>query len=74
MQGQTLESCLVQLVELKPPHVNERSAPGERDDAENDGGDDGEDDEEGGAFPLNGSKLSRSMGTYTLFLETLECA
>lgn len=59
MQEQTLESCLVQLVELKPPHVNERSAPRERDDAENGGGDDGEDDEEGGAFPLNGSKLSR---------------
>lgn len=60
MQEQTLESCLVQLVELKPPRVNERSAPGERDDAENGGsGDDGEDDEEGGAFPLNGSKLSR---------------
>lgn len=49
----------MQLVELKPPRVNERSAPGERDDAENGGGDDGEDDEEGGAFPLNGSKLSR---------------
>lgn len=49
----------MQLVELKPPRVNERSAPGERDDAENGGSDDGEDDEEGGAFPLNGSKLSR---------------
>jgi len=58
VQEQTLESCLVQLVELKPPRVNERSAE-ERDDAENGGGDDGEDDEEGGAFPLNGSKLSR---------------
>lgn len=38
-QEQTLESCLVQLVELKPLRVNERSAPGERDDdAENGSG------------------------------------
>jgi len=55
VQELTLESCLLQLVELKPLRVNERLAPGERDDAENDG----EDDEEDGAFPLNGSKLSR---------------
>lgn len=49
----------MQLVELKPLRVNESLAPGERDDAENGGSDDDEDDEEDGAFPLNGSKLSR---------------
>lgn len=56
------ESCLVQLVELEPPRVNERSTVVVRDDAENDDDDDDggdEDDEEGGALPLNGSKLSR---------------
>lgn len=48
------ESCLVQLVELEPPRVNERSTvvvcddANDNDDDDDDGGD--EDDEEGGAF------------------------
>lgn len=53
------ESCLVQLVEPEPPRVNERSTVVVRDDVEYDDDGGGVDEEEGGAFPLNGSKLSR---------------
>jgi len=74
------ESCLVQLVELEPPRVNERSTVVVRDDAENDDDDDDddgdggdEDDEEGGAFLSMGRTFSW-RATYTLFPETLECA
>lgn len=51
----------MQLVELKSSRVNEKFAAVKRDNVDDDDDDDdyGKDDEEGGAFPLNGTKLSR---------------
>lgn len=68
------ESCLAQLVELKPSRVNERSVPMERNDAEDDDDDDNEDDEVGGVLSPSMGRNFLVAGTYTLFLETLECA
>lgn len=71
-QAHKWESCLAQLVELKPFRVNERSAPRRR--WLDDGEDDGEDDEEGAEHFLSMARNFLVAGTCTLFLETLECA